>query len=93
MNKLSKRFVKDPDSRVPVTFDWSKYLPSGDQILSAVHIATPTLEVDDESITLLTTTAWIIGGVVGEVYELTSRITTLAGIIDDWTILVICQEK
>lgn len=53
----------------------------------------PELEKVMESFTVERATIWLKGGVAGEDYEVTNRITTSQGRIDDRTVLIPVRER
>lgn len=87
-----KGFVKDPDSTLDYGLDWSPWL-NGDTITNSSWIVdsilTPTNEQNDTTKTSL----YISGGVVGEKYVLTNRITTNAGRICERSFTVFIRER
>jgi hypothetical protein len=87
-------YTKDPDATLDYVISWSSWLPTGDTIASAVwSVPAGLTEADASSITTTTTTCWLSGGTVGEVYRVTCRITTAQGRIDDRSISLRIQER
>ena len=91
-----KKFVKDPDSKLDYTVDWSKWLGS-DTIAGSVWILDPD---DGDLISSAPsvdtaqkrTTVWLEGGVIGE-YKITNRVTTTAGRIVDRSFILVIAER
>ncbi len=80
-------FKKDPNATLDYTFDWSLWLaPIADTITSVTWVLSSGLTSVSASNTTTTATAFISGGVLDAVEELTCRITTAGGRIDDRTI-------
>lgn len=80
-------YKKDPDATLDYTFDWSAWLtPIADSIVSVTWVLTSGITKVSESHTTTTATAFISGGVVDATEELTCRITTAGGRIDDRTV-------
>ncbi len=80
-------FKKDPDAVLDYTFDWGPYLtPVEDSISTVTWVPDPGLTIVTFSHTLLTATAFVSGGTVGETLNLTCRIETANSRIDDRTI-------
>lgn len=80
-------FKKDPNATLDYTFDWSLWLtPIADTITSVTWVLTSGLTQVSASNTTTTATAFISGGALDAVEELTCRITTAGGRIDDRTI-------
>lgn len=89
-----KGFVKDPNSTLDYSFDWSLWLGT-DTIVSSTWIAESgiTIVPASEAFTDTTTTVFISGGATGEKYKLTNRITTTASRIDDRSINIHIRER
>ena len=93
---------KDPDSNLDYEINWLKWLTAKDTITGLPVIDTITastwvdvhsdLTVETDSFTDSTTTVWLTGGVIGTTYELTNRITTAVGRIQDRTVELECRE-
>lgn len=76
-------FIKDPDSTLDYGWDWFEWL-EGDTIstsvwtvpagLTNVGESGPTVITEPED--KVTTSVFISGGVLGEIYTITNRITT-----------------
>lgn len=82
---------KDPDATKPYRVNWGPFL-AGDTIVDSEWIVQAGIGVESESNTDTTTTIWVSGGTAGQTYELTNRITTAGGIIDDRTIAIHVAE-
>lgn len=83
--------IKDPDSRLDYTMDWTTWL-DGDS-LSAVTWLVPVGITEGtapyaSTFTGTTATIWLIGGTVHTKYDITCRITTALGRIDDYTFTI-----
>lgn len=80
-------FKKDPNAILDYTFDWSAYLtPIGDTISSVTWVPTSGITKVSQSNSTTTATAFVSGGVVGNVETLTCRIVTTGGRTDDRSI-------
>lgn len=80
-------FKKDPNSVLDYTFDWSAYLtPIGDAISSVTWVLTSGITKVSQSNSTTTATAFVSGGVAGNVETLTCRIVTTGGRTDDRSI-------
>jgi hypothetical protein len=87
-------FTKDPNARSPYFIDWTAFLLDGDQIESSTWTSdSEDITVDENDHTATMTTAWLMGGVNGQVYHLTNRIETQLGCIEDRTLTVEMKEK
>lgn len=79
-----KNFVKDPDSTLDFVWDFKDWLSTGDSIVSHQFItSSEDIIVEDSNESGGEITAFISGGVLGKVYEITCRVTTSLGKIDD----------
>lgn len=87
---------KDPDSTLDYRFDWKakangtgrkNYLQSGETILSHSIIASSGITIASSGAVDSNTAivVWISGGIAGQTYTVTCRITTSAGRTDDRT--------
>ena len=85
--------VKDPDATLDYTIDWSAWLPDTDSIIESEWIVPDDLTASDESLAGAAATVWLAGGVLGETYRVTNRITTLAGRIDDRTLRLLISSR
>lgn len=78
---------KDPDAVLDYQFDWSRYLQSGETIVTStfIPVGSLTLELFNESVDGAFTTFWARGGETGDVAKITNRVTTSQGRTDDDT--------
>lgn len=79
------RKYKDPDSTVDFKFDWSEHFADGDTIQSAEILPIEGLAFENVTISNNMVTFWCSGGVVGQRYLITCRVTTAAGRIEDYS--------
>lgn len=89
---MADRFVKDPDAVLDYQVNWSTWL-DGDTIADAEWEAETGITIDSQSFTTTAATVWLSGGTASVDYNVTSRITTAAGRIDDRTIVIVVAEK
>jgi len=89
---MARTMYKDPDARLDYVIDWSKWL-GDDTIVDSEWIVPDGLVLDDESFTTSKTVVWLTGGTAKTRYEVTNRITTSDGRIDDRTILIYVIER
>lgn len=86
--------IKDPDARLDYMRDWSDWLaPVGDTIETSEWIVPDGLEASEESHDDTTATVWLAGGTVGTRYEITNRITTAGGRIDDRSFNITIRDR
>lgn len=91
-------FVKDPNSKRVVTFDWSGDLEVGVTFTASTFIIDgpdTALTQDNDTDTGLTASVRLIGGTPGAKYTLTHRITTseTPAQEDDESVTVLMQQK
>lgn len=85
--------TKDPDSTLDYQFDWGEWLGT-DTITSSVFTVDPnTITIQTTTNTTTTATLWLSGGIVGTVYKIKNRITTVAGRIDERTVRLKIKER
>jgi hypothetical protein len=89
------RITKDPQATLDYVVDWSKWLEtsSNDVVSSVVWIVPNGLVKTTSAFTDTTATVWLSGGVLGRVYTITCRVTTLAGRTQDYSFQLICQDR
>lgn len=87
-----KQFTKDPDATLDYTFDWTDWLePVSDTIVSAQALVNSADLIVTKTDVLgggTKVVVWLRGGVLDEDYDVTCRITTGGGRIDDRTVSV-----
>jgi hypothetical protein len=83
-DELGPYILKDPNAVLDYRFDWVEWL-NGDTI-SVSTISAVNGTIASQSNTTSTATAWISGGVAGQVITVTSHITTAAGRQEDRTV-------
>lgn len=83
---------KDPNAKKPYGVAWGTWLVSGDTIVTSEWIVPDGLTGESESATDTQATIWLSGGTDGVDYEVTNRITTVQGMIDDRTIRIKCRN-
>ncbi|MCF6197632.1 MAG: hypothetical protein L3J50_13130 [Emcibacter sp.] len=97
---MSAQFLKDPDAVLDYVIDWSVgYLLSTEQITASSWFILPQGAVDDLAIDTMppvvsgVATVFVSGGIAGKSYQLTNRITTDQGRIDERSITIRVEEK
>ena len=80
-----KNFVQDPDATLDYSIDWGPWLNNGDTIDTSTWIVESPIATASENIinTNTTTIVFLSGGVHGQNYLITNRITTVNGLTDD----------
>ena len=85
--------LKDPAALLDFGFDWTAWLVGNDTIVASTWVATPGVEVSDETFDAHTTTVWLNGGTVGVTYDLRNQVTTSAGRRDERSMRVSVRER
>lgn len=84
--------LKDPNSVLPFTCDWSAWLANEDDTAaSATWIVPAGITQETSPAPTLDggkATVWLSGGTLGEEYLVTCRLTTTGGRVDDRTIQI-----
>lgn len=91
-------YIKDPQSKRVVTFDWSEDLAEGVTFASSTFVISgpdDALTQDNDTHTGLTASVRLSGGTKGKKYTVTHRITTneTPAQEDDESITVLIQEQ
>jgi hypothetical protein len=83
---------KDPNSTKDYLWDWSQWL--GDDTITTSTFLVPTgITLESDAHTAKTATVWLSGGTEGATYEVTNRITTAGGRIDDRTMRLTVRTR
>lgn len=99
---MAIKFVQDPQAILDYTLDWSKQLVEDDILVQTHFTPDSGLSILSENITDSTivdggsdkaATAWILGGIAGQTYNVTCHITTQGGRQDDRTFQIVVKEK
>lgn len=90
-------FIKDPQSTLDYTFEWSAWLTTGETISSATVTSTAGLTVAPAGkptvVDPTKVTVWLAGGADGSTYPVTCSVSTTAGRVDDRTIRVLVMQR
>jgi hypothetical protein len=87
-------FTHDPDASLDYTFNWDPWLDPSDSIDAFTVTANDdTVSVDQTLNTPRYVVAWVSGGTLGTVVDLTCHIVTTAGRRDDRTIVLRIRER
>ena len=72
--------TKRPDERLDYAVDFSRWLPSGDTVVSSVNTITgDEATIDASEVSGTSVTLWVEGGVDGETYTVSVEATTTQG--------------
>lgn len=85
---MATNHLKDPDATLDWIFDWSQWLGATETISASVMTASPGIVLDSSSFSVSTATAWVSGGSEGRVYQVSNKITTDQGRIDERSITI-----
>lgn len=85
--------IKDPQAVLDYGYDWSTWMVTGDTIVASSWAADAGVNVTANTFDATTTTVWLSGGTVGEVYKVVNHITTSDGRQDDRTIYVKVKNR
>lgn len=81
------RKLKDPNAVLDFGLNWKRdgdpWLADGEEIVTSEWIVPAGITMDSESHTATVAIIWLSGGVLGEIYTLTNRITTNQGRTDE----------
>lgn len=69
-------FEKRPTSQLDFQINWSRWLASGEVLASSEWTAPDGITVVATSFDFNTTTVWVSGGTVDQVYKLINTVTT-----------------
>lgn len=79
--------VKDPGARIDFEFDWGEAYPGGQAVVASSWTVAPELAggvmIAASAHDLMRATAQLAGGVAGQVYRVTNRVTMTARSTND----------
>ena len=93
------RIRKDPNAVLDYKVDWTEWLVDGDTItadewfLDGGLFDPDDLDIENHTHDDTSATAWISGGTAGEEYDVTCRIATAHGRIDDRTFTLVVEDR
>lgn len=93
MASYRKAPPKDPDETLDYSWDWSEYLPRGDEVIASEWLVPDGLTSEAQNFSALVTTVWLSGGDLGEEYTVTNRVTTKHGRQVDRTFALKIRSK
>jgi hypothetical protein len=88
-------FIKDPDAKLPYSWDWGPWLTAEGDTISAATVLVPAglTAAGEPLVDGSFVTQRIEGGDVGSVYKLTCRITTAGGLVDERSMHLTIMER
>lgn len=90
--------TKDPQARLPFTMNWAQWLAGeGGDIIESVEWSVPDGITQENSPAPSHTddmaTLWLSGGSAGQTYDITCRVLTAGGRIDERTLSVTVTNR
>ncbi|MFD8117079.1 phage fiber-tail adaptor protein [Streptomyces microflavus] len=85
---MATNHLKDPDATLDWIFDWSQWLAPTENITASVMVVSPGINLESSGFSASTATAWVSGGTEGRVYQVSNKITTNQGRIDERSITI-----
>lgn len=85
--------IKDPDAILDYGIDWTNWLTGTDTLVTSTWSAPTGLTIVTTTITAGTALAYISGGTIGEVYDVSNKITTAQARTEERSILFTCIDR
>lgn len=94
-NPLKPWILKDPNAVLDYTWDWTDWLAQISDTISAYLVFSVDPDVTVASTNQISglVTAFLSGGTIGETHQVTCRITTVGGRIDDRSIYLRIKQR
>jgi len=98
-DNIGSYIVKDPESYLDYSIDWSDWLDLGDGIatstwtIQSITGDSDPLTTDNNTRTLTTTTVWLAAGSASNNYRITNTITTASGLTDERYFRVFVKDR
>lgn len=86
-------YYQDPDALMDYTIDWGSRWLGTDTIATSEWIVPDGINMNTTSNTPTKATIWLSGGTLGESYDVTNRVTTDGGRIQDQTLRIVIKEQ
>lgn len=86
------KFIKDPQSVLDYTLDWSDWLGS-DTISQSTFTVPSGITKDSDSFDDTTATIWLSSGTLGKKYTITNKIVTNGGRTDERSLIIVIKNK
>jgi hypothetical protein len=87
-------YYKDPDAYLDYAMDWSTWVSTGESLSTyVVAVNSSLLTISTHSLSGNTVTAWLSGGVVGQVYTVSVKITTNGARVDERSFRVKIKQR
>jgi hypothetical protein len=86
--------LKDPQESIDYAIDWSDFMAASETISASSWSVTSTaLSIGTVAATTLITAAFVSGGVNGDVYRLTNKITTNQTRVAERSVIIRVEER
>ena len=86
--------LKDPQETIDYAVDWSDFMAASETISGSTwSVSSTALSIGTVSATTLVTSAFVSGGVNGDVYRLTNKITTNQSRVAERSVMVRVEER
>ncbi len=86
-------YIKDPDSVLDYSFDWSSWLATAETLSTATWTVPTGITKNSQSLTTTVATAWISGGTAGTSYNVACKVVTSGGRTDERTMTIIVRNR
>ena len=86
-------YDKDPNSTLDYLVNWSTWLQVGEVITDHEVVKQGSIVIDSSTNDDTTVTVWISGGQIGEYTQVTTRVSTNQGRIEDKTFRLVVKER
>lgn len=91
---MTKQVIKAPSSTLDIGVVWTKWLNAGDRITNSEWFANSAeITISQSTNDNNSTRTLISGGTLGKTYNVTNRITTESGLVDERFIQVFIQVQ
>ena len=90
---MAEGWTKDPGAKLDYHFDWINWLEPGETITASTFDVTAGITVESTEMVTTNTTVWLSGGRGGQNYQITNRITTSAGRVDERSIIIRVRDR
>lgn len=91
--KVEKTFIKDPDAKLDYGFDWTNWIDGTDTITNTSWTVPTGIINDNTDLQGAIAIIWLSGGTLDDTYNITCKITTANGRIDERTFAITIQNR
>lgn len=86
-------YLLDPNATLDFAFDWASWLEDGETLTAETVTATAGATVINDTIDGTRVVYWLTGGQVGSDVEVTCRVTSSAGRVDERSVRVLVRDR